>query len=116
MSSKSNLKLLGTKVSPFVCRVIWALKLKDLEYEFIEEDVSNKSSLLLEMNPIDKTIPVLIHDGKPICESLIILQYIDETWPQNPILPNDPFQRASARCLAKFSEEKVKALSHYYRI
>ncbi|KAJ8529527.1 hypothetical protein K7X08_036362 [Anisodus acutangulus] len=99
--------LLGTKVSPFVWRVIWALKLKGLEYEFIEENLSNKSPLLLEMNPIDKTVPVLIHGGKPICESLIILQYIDETWPQNPILPKDPSQRASARFWAKFSEEKL---------
>ncbi|CAN4108790.1 unnamed protein product [Withania somnifera] len=107
MSNKPELKLLGTKVSPFVWRVIWALKLKGLEYEFVEEDLSNKSPLLLEMNPIDKTVPVLIHDGKPICESLIIIQYIDETWPHNPILPKDPYQRASARFWAKFSEEKL---------
>ncbi|KAK4339657.1 hypothetical protein RND71_041119 [Anisodus tanguticus] len=107
MSTKADLKLLGTKVSPFVWRVIWALKLKGLEYEFIEENLSNKSPLLLEMNPIDKTVPVLIHGGKPICESLIILQYIDETWPQNSILPKDPSQRASARFWAKFSEEKL---------
>ncbi|XP_060169193.1 glutathione transferase GST 23-like [Lycium barbarum] len=107
MSTKADLKLLGTRVSPFVWTVIWALKLKGLDYEFIEEDLSNKSPLLLEMNPIDKTVPVLVHGGKPICESLIILQYIDDTWPQNPILPRDPFQRASARFWANFSEEKL---------
>ncbi|KAM5575498.1 glutathione transferase GST 23 [Rosa sericea] len=49
---------------------------------------------------------ILVHGGKPIAESLVILEYLDETWKQNPILPEDPYERAQARFWAKFVDEK----------
>ncbi|KAF2306776.1 hypothetical protein GH714_021314 [Hevea brasiliensis] len=84
-----------------------ALKLKGIQYEFIEEDLFNKSTLLLQHNPIYKKVPVLIHNGKPIVESLIILQYIEETWKQNPILPADPYEKAMSNFWANFGDDKV---------
>ncbi|XP_059648484.1 probable glutathione S-transferase [Cornus florida] len=106
MGESSDLKLLGTKESMFTYRVIWALKLKGIEYEFVEEDLFNKSPLLLQSNPIYKKVPVLIHGGKPVSESLVILDYIDDTWKHNPILPKHPQQRAYAHFWAKFVDEK----------
>ncbi|XP_057972802.1 probable glutathione S-transferase [Malania oleifera] len=100
-------KLLGTVWSPFVRKVEWVLRLKGVKYEFVEEDPRNKSSLLLTHNPIHKKVPVFFHNGKPIVESLIIIQYIDETWTHNPLLPRDPLQKATALFWAKFAEEKL---------
>ena len=100
--------LLNFWPSMFGMRVRIALAEKGIKYQYKEEDLKNKSPLLLEMNPINKQIPVLIHNGKPVCESLIIVQYIDEVWnDKSPLLPSDPYQRAQARFWADFVDKKV---------
>ena len=60
--------VLGTWFSMFSNRVRIALLEKGIGYEHKEEDplLLNKSSLLLESNPIHKKIPVLIHNERPI--------------------------------------------------
>ena len=94
--------------SPFGMRVRIALAEKGIKYESKEEDLQNKSPLLLQMNPVHKKIPVLIHNGKPICESLVAVQYIEEVWnDRNPLLPSDPYQRAQARFWADYVDKKV---------
>nr|AGC13122.1 tau class glutathione S-transferase [Pinus tabuliformis] len=104
-----QVKLLGGSTSPYVLRVRIALALKGIHYEYIEENTQNKSELLLKSNPVHKKIPVLIHNGKPVCESMIIVQYIDETWDTRApfLMPKDPYDRAIARFWAAFIDDKL---------
>lgn len=105
-----DISLLDFWVSPFGMRVRLALAEKGLCYQFIEESLmtTERSPLLLKMNPVHKKIPVLIHRGRPICESVNIVQYIDEFWnDRSPLLPQDPYQRANARFWADFIDKKV---------
>ncbi|XP_022950130.1 probable glutathione S-transferase [Cucurbita moschata] len=102
-----ELQVFGNHVSPFSRRVELALQLKAIPYQYIEEDIPKKSHLLLKYNPLYKKVPVLVHNGIPLLESLIILEYIDENWKTNPILPQHPRERARARFLAKYIDHKV---------
>jgi glutathione S-transferase len=107
MAESKEVKLLGTWPSPYALRSQIALNIKHVNYAFIEENMGSKSELLLKSNPIHKKIPVLIHGDKPVCESLIIVQYIDDVWTSGPsILPSDPYDRATALFWAAYLDEK----------
>ncbi|MCD7465999.1 hypothetical protein HAX54_002308 [Datura stramonium] len=67
-----DVKLVGLWASPFSRRIEISLKLKGIEYEFIEQNPFDKSSTLVKYNPIHKKIPVFLHNGKPIVESLCL--------------------------------------------
>ena len=103
---------MGEPIRTIVLRVKLALSFKGLSYADVEEDHSvGKSELLLKSNPVHKKLPVLLHDGKPVCESQIIVQYIDDdeafagTGPS--LLPTDPYQRALARFWSAYVDDKV---------
>lgn len=109
MAGEDELKLLGTWASAWAARVKIALHLKGLSYEYVEQDLDNKSDLLLMSNPVHKKVPVLIHNGKPICESVVILEYIDEAYGTTgpSLLPADPYERAVARFWVDYIDQKL---------
>ncbi|CAI0386625.1 unnamed protein product [Linum tenue] len=106
-NSHGDVRLIGAWASPFVMRPRIALNIKSVEYEFIEEQFGSKSDLLFKSNPVHKKFPILLHKDKPICESNIIVEYIDEVWSSGPsILPADAHDRAVARFWAAYVDEK----------
>eukprot|EP00250_Pteridium_aquilinum_P016481 c23123_g1_i2 orf=223-909(-) len=106
-----DVKVITVWQSPYGMRVEFALAAKGVPFERLPEDHwPNKSKLLIESNPVHKKIPVLLHNGKPVSESLIIVEYIDDAWPSpdgKDLLPHDPYDRAIARFWADYVENKL---------
>jgi glutathione S-transferase len=60
----------------------------------------------MKLNP-NAVVPTLIHDGRPVIESSVILYYLDEVFPKPPLMPHDPYQRAAVRQFNKMIDEYV---------
>jgi glutathione S-transferase len=60
----------------------------------------------LKINP-NGVVPTLIHDGDPIIESSLILYYIDDAFPEPPLMPKNPRQRHRVRMYNKLIDEYV---------
>ncbi|MDH3240122.1 MAG: glutathione S-transferase family protein [Alphaproteobacteria bacterium] len=58
----------------------------------------------LAVNP-NGVVPTLVHDGRAVVESTLIIEYIDEVWPDPPLKPADPYDRACMRLWTKWSDE-----------
>lgn len=71
----SDVKLLRLWASPFTTRVQMALKLKSIEFEFIQENLQNKRKLLLKTNPVHEKVPVFIHGDKPIVVTKVLITF-----------------------------------------
>nr|GMC54496.1 glutathione S-transferase U9-like [Ipomoea batatas] len=108
---EKTVTLYGTWTSPYAKRVELGLRIKGIPFEYVEEDLSNKSPFLLENNPVYKKVPVLVHNGKCLSESLIILEYIDEVWSQEPhFLPADPYERSKIKFWAGYIQQVYESV------
>jgi glutathione S-transferase len=58
----------------------------------------------LQLNP-NGVVPTLVHDGRTILESSVICQYLDEVFPEPPLLPADALGRAQARIWLKYFDD-----------
>ena len=86
-------------VCPYCMRVRIALAEKRLPYREREIELANKPKELFALNPAGG-VPVLAVDGGAVIpESIVILQYLEDRFPEHPILPADPLARARARLL-----------------
>ncbi|KAL6839537.1 hypothetical protein ACP4OV_030807 [Aristida adscensionis] len=119
-ASTGGLTLLDFWVSPFGQRCRIALAEKGLPYEYSEQELlGTKSDLLLRSNPVHKKIPVLLHGGRPVNESLVILAYLDEAFPDTPpLLPaaGDPHARAQARFWAAYSDKVYEVGTRLWKL
>jgi glutathione S-transferase len=95
------LVLCGSSISNYYNKVKLALLEKGVA--FTEEYVATGGSdeAVLGASPLAK-IPFLRTDQGPLCESQAILEYIEATYPEPPLLPRDPFAAAKVRELAIF--------------
>ena len=80
-------------------RVRLCLEEKGLSYQGHDIDMAkmeHHSPGYLKINPLG-VIPTLIHDGRPLHESGTICEYLDESFPDSPLRPETPYERAEMR-------------------
>jgi glutathione S-transferase len=91
------LTLYDAERCPYAARVRIVLAEKGLEHESVAIDLDDRPAWLYEKNPAGR-VPVLEEDGGFVVpESLVIAEYLDERFPEPPLLPLDPAERALAR-------------------
>lgn len=96
-------------------RVRIALALKGLAYEYVSVNIGpaseQKSDAYLKLNP-QGLVPTLEHDGRILTQSLAIIEYLEEAFPEPPILPADTLTRAQARAFAAAIAAEMHALNN----
>nr|GMC75806.1 glutathione S-transferase zeta class-like [Ipomoea batatas] len=103
----TKLQLYSDWHSTCSCRVRIALNLKGLDYEYKAVNLikgEQFSPELLKLNPMGY-VPVLVDGDIVISDSFAILMYLEEKYPQNPLLPKDP--KLKAINFQKYIEDKV---------
>jgi glutathione S-transferase len=93
-------KLIDAPRCPYCARARIALAEKGVEYERVEVDLSDRPDWVKELNPPDGRVPIL-DDGFVLPESEVVMEYLEERYPDPPLLPADHEGRARARFLVK---------------
>ena len=97
---------------PYCARVRIALAEKGIEYETVEIDLDDRPAWIYEKNPLGR-VPVLEEDTFVLAESAVIDEYLDDRYPDPPLWPADPADRALGRLLVFRFDSLSKA---YYAV
>ena len=84
-------------------RVRIALNLKGLDYDYVPVHIARGDHRTGPYSAIsaDMLVPLLEDEGERFSQSMAIIEYLDETHPEPPLLPHDPVGRAHVRALAQ---------------
>ena len=94
---------------PYCARVRIVLAEKGLEHETVVVDLDDRPTWIYEKNPLGR-VPVLEEDTFVLPESVVINEYLEERYPEPPLWPADPGERAAGRLLV----ERFDQLSRPY--
>jgi glutathione S-transferase len=86
----------GNSISPYVRKVLAVLKLKNLAFKQIHQMPFSADDEFKKISPLGK-IPALQDGDASICDSRVICEYLDESYPQSSVYPSDPKDKAHAR-------------------
>lgn len=106
-----SIKLYDFASSPNCQRVKVVLEEKNLSYEIIPVDLRKKEQKrpeYLKLNPYGK-VPVIIDGETVLYESCMINEYLDEKYPDPPLMPKDPAKRARIRILIDYGINHTNA-------
>ena len=105
-----KLHLISFDLCPFVERSRIVLEEKGLPYELTLIDLQCKPEWFLAISPRGK-VPVLLVDDRPVFESMVINELLEELYPEKRMFPRDPFERAVARAWIVFCNDVINPAS-----
>lgn len=100
------MKVIGVPLSPFVRKVIVVLNIKGIEFENEVVIPGSMPPEFREISPLMK-IPVLQDGDFSVPDSSVICDYLEEKYPDNPVLPENPEDRAWSRFLEEFGDSRL---------
>lgn len=107
------LKLFDHPLSPYGQKVKIALNETNVEFETVMPDAIGSGAAAGEFaagSPRGE-VPLLVHDAVSVFDSTVILEYIEDRWPEPPLLPDTPADRARVRMLEDAMDTHVEAIN-----
>jgi len=105
------LKLCGFHLSNYHNKLRIALLEKGVAFEEDPGCSPSQKDEFLARSPIGKVPFLELDNGRRLAESEVIAEYLEEAYPQKPLLPKDPYERAKVRELVKFMELHVELVA-----
>jgi len=99
-------RIVGSYVSPYVRKVLACLALKGLDYEIDPITPFYGNDEFERLSPL-RRIPVLIEGDLALCDSSVICAWLDEAYPERPLLPAEVNDRARARWLEEYADTRL---------
>ena len=101
--SDQNLKLISFTICPYVQRAMIVLNEKNVSFDIEYIDLSAPPPWFYDVSPLEK-VPVLLVDEKPLFESMVICDFLDETT-KGSLYPSDAFEKAQNRAWIEFGND-----------
>ena len=88
---------------------------KKIPYQYIEVNPYHKPESLLKLNPRG-LVPTLEYDGKPLYESTVICEFLEDAYPDHglKLLPSDPYAKAKLRIWTDFVTSRIIPSFHRF--
>ena len=109
----AKVKIYSAEVCPYAQRTRLMLAEKGVDFELTEIDLANKPDWFGGISPYGK-VPVVVHGDDRVYESAIINEYLEEAYPEPPLMPKAPGRRALARIWIDYCNTRFTA--PFYKI
>ena len=109
MRSTPNLTVYEHKESVCCHKVAITLAEKQIEAEIVNislEKQEQRQAWYLKINPLG-VVPALVHTGRTVIHSTIMTEYLDDAFPDPPLMPVDPYWRARRRLWARRIDDEM---------
>lgn len=102
----NTIRVIGSYLSPYVRKVLVCLAQKGLSYDIDPIVPFYGNEEFERLSPL-RRIPVLIDGANTIADSTVICEYLEDAYPENPLLPATAASRSRARWLEEFADSRL---------